>query len=253
MNVFIDYKLNNTGKGNFLRRLIPELDAIDVKCKFRPKNCDVALGIVYWNIDVKMPKVLRVDGIHLQGKNEKIKNAIKSSDLTIFQSHFARRYICNKLIVPNKCVVIYNGARFSDYVLPPDAGYNGMYLMAARWGNRKHKRLDLHIDYAMARPYETFYIAGEIKKSLPENMIKLGNLKPKELSKWQASCSTLIYLADLDWCPNTVIESRVAGMNIIYNEKCEAVREIMQAPLNDLLIENTAKKYKEAFENALRR
>ena len=44
MNVFIDYKLNDSGKGKFLQRLIPFLDDIGVKCSFKLKGCEWEWG-----------------------------------------------------------------------------------------------------------------------------------------------------------------------------------------------------------------
>lgn len=247
MKLFIDYILNDSGKGHFLKRLIPCLEVQGVRCKFSPKGCDVALGISKWKTKTSLPKVLRLDGIHLNGQNDKIAIAIKKADCVIFQSKFAKEFIGSHILVkPKRYAIIYNGASPDEY---NRAQHRSGYLMAAHWKNRKHKRLPDHIKYAEKNPCDMFYIAGKVSANLPKNMVKLGDISNKILAQYQSRCIALVYLADIDWCPNVVVESRVAGMQIIYNPECKAVAELVGLPLDRLYINNVAAQYRKVFES----
>lgn len=263
MNVFLDYKPNETGKGKFLRRLIPALDKLGVSVRRKEKGCDVALGISWWlRRPPDMPRVLRVDGIHLtKGKkqawrNERVHKAIKKSHGVIFQSQFARRTVKKRLgLKPKREYVIYNGADPADYKLAPmDLPHEKNVLMAARWANRKSKRLDLHlevVDGYSNRPEVHFYLAGEAPPIKPRsNLTVLGHLPDNELRKWQCSCRYFIYMVPTDWCPNVVIEALVAGMAINWH-RGSVVDELMLKKREEFYIDNIARQYKEALEEVL--
>jgi glycosyltransferase involved in cell wall biosynthesis len=259
MKVFIDYKLNESGKSKFLKRLIPALKKIGVECRFKQKGCDVALGISWWHTKTKLPKVLRVDGIYLNsGKKEKYRNgkvrtAIKKADHVIYQSKFAKKTVNKRLKVNPKCSVIYNGAdpEYYDSAVCYDNPHETNYLMCARWGNRKHKRLKDHIRYAENHPDIHFYLAGETDRRTPENVTKLGWVRDIELRRYQKTCSHLVYLADTDWCPSGVIEAILAGCEVIYNPKCKAVKELCGLPVEKLYIDNVAKQYKKVLRGCI--
>jgi glycosyltransferase involved in cell wall biosynthesis len=288
MKVFVDYELNNSGKGKFLKRLIPALAKIGVKCYFKPQGCDVALGISKWRNLPRMPRVLRVDGIHLRkGKketwrNEQIRKSIKGSDLVIFQSIYARDTVIKKLtVVPQKTEVIFNGANPEDYIVKPALLYGKPnVLLVARWGEkreRKDKHLGWHLKIANEMPHTHFWLIGALpyKVEPRSNLTIVGELKEEELRKYLVAADALLYLAHPDWCPNTVIEALVAGLPVV-GIKGSGVEEVLcagkwggfvakdlkQVPVGldyaisnkatvcreDLYIDNIAQKYKRAFE-----
>ena len=263
MKLFLDYKLNDTGKGKFLKRLIPELDKLDVQVRFKPNGCDVALGVVKWNRLPDMPRVLRIDGIHLtKGKkqawrNEQIRKSIKNSHAAIYQSQFAKKTVKKHLKVSLKReYVIYNGANPKDYEIEPlklPLSYIYNRLMCARWANRKSKRLMEHLRIVDACPDLHFYLAGEHPPIVPQpNLVDLGRIPDEVLRKYMVSCAKLVYMAHPDWCPNTVVEARMAKMDIIYERGC-GVEEVALAPMENLFIWNVAKQYKQVFDDLKKR
>ena len=66
MKVYLDYEFNNTGKGKFLQRLCEALRPMGVKFTDDQKKAVVALGISKWRSKVRLPKVLRVDGVRIE-------------------------------------------------------------------------------------------------------------------------------------------------------------------------------------------
>ncbi len=257
MKVFIDYKLNESGKSKFLKRLIPALKKIGVECRFKPKGCDVALGVSWWHTKTKLPKVLRVDGIYLNsGKKEKYRNgkvrtSIKKADHVIYQSKFAKKTVNKRLKVDPECSVIYNGADPGEYYRNVIGHDLFGVVMFANWRNRKHKRLSRHVKWAKDHPDKKCYLIGECDVESKGNLEVVGQLPEKELKKYLAGVGTMVYLADLDWCPNAVVEARVAGLHVIYEPKCKAVKELCELDVKELYIHNIAKQYKKVFKKVL--
>lgn len=262
MNVFIDYKLNDSGKGKFIQRLIPALRKIGVKCKFKQKGCDVALGVSGWKTKTSLPRVLRVDGIYLdKGKkqtwrNKQIRTAISKSDYVIYQSKFSKNTVNKKFKINPPCSVIYNGANPDDYrnAKPIKSPYKYNVLMAARWGNRKHKRLDAHLEAIKNTNSDNvhFWLAGECDVKSTEKLTVLGYLPDEELRRYMVMADTFLYLADLDWCPNVIVEARIARMDIEHNKSCKAVDELIYADLRHLHIDYVARQYKKVFKHVRR-
>jgi len=262
LNVYIQYKLNTSGKGLFLSRLIPALKDIGVECRFKEKGCDVCLGISKWRGSTKLPKVLRVDGVHLEpgheAQNHAIKKSIQSADAVIFQSKFAQSKVKEVLKVkPRKEYVIYNGANPKDYENQGIDRYIGHTLISGKWERkgkeRKQKNLKMMLDiaymYCNKNPYNHFHVAGKTKlKSPHENIIMHGYLKEKELRKLIAMCDSMLNAPTVDWMPNAVVEAKVAGLKLIVNhKKCPVMKEIKEAPREAFFISNIAKQYKKVF------
>jgi len=255
MKLFLDYKLNESGKGKMLRRLIPELEKIGVTTHYKKKGCDVALGISKWQNKPNMPRVLRVDGVYLRGgkkerwRNKNIRKSIKQSHAVIFQSKFAQRTVKKRLkIQPLKECVIYNGANPAEYHRNVMGFDLFGVIMFANWRDRKHKRLSRHVKWAKDHPDKKCYLIGECDVKSTDNLEVVGQLPEKDLKEYLASVGSMVYLADLDWCPNSVVEARVAGLNVIYDPKCKAVKELCGLDIKELHIDNVALKYKKVFE-----
>lgn len=286
MKVFLDYKLDMSGKSKFLRRLIPALEKLGVYC-VRSQKADVALGISKWQTKTALPKVLRVDGIHLKKgpkfdwRNKQIRKSIKMSDIVIYQSQYSKYMTEKHLRVSTPSYVIYNGASPEDYVgLVRPEGFEKHkinILMCARWANRKSKRLGLHFEVAAAAQDMHFWLAGECDAKSNKNVTVLGILPDEQLRRYQAHADALLYLAHPDWCPNTVVETAVSGTPIVclkgsgveelvqmargvscskdINAIVEALREraLIKYPAcaYSLYISAVAQKYKAVFEGLL--
>jgi len=264
MKLFIDYELNASGKGKFLKRLIPALEKLGVESSFKNKGCDVALGIARWRNKPDLPRVLRVDGIYLDGDdkrdrwiNKEIAKSIKKSDAVIFQSEFAKKMITERLNPRiKKAYVIYNGANPQDYEVEPiDTGFEHNVIASAKWCNRhglrKSKGLKETIKILLKLKKEDtgLFIAGDVPEKYKRDGITfLGRLQDDMLRRWLKTCRTMVYMARIDWCPNAVVEGIVAGCDIIYNPDCKSVTEIVNAGADALYIDNIAKQYKAVFD-----
>lgn len=226
MKVFLDYKLNDTGKGKFLKRLI---DASDMKFSDKPKGCDVALGVSHWRTKTNLPKVLRLDGIRI-GKekkdfwyNKKLKKSIKESDQIIYQSEFAQNYITSRLKV-KKGVVIHNGVSPKEFKVYKRKNYLSIILVG-NWGYkkpRKHKRLKEMLNFLewflVKHKHYNVWVIGETKLQ-PRNssIAMLGEIK-ENLNSYLSSAGVMLNLTTLDWCPNATVEALVAHVPVVCYE-----------------------------------
>lgn len=286
MKLFLDYKLNDSGKGKMLRRLIPALAKIGVETRFKEKGCDVALGISRWRTKTKLPKVIRVDGIHLKRndkndwKNERIRKGVKKSDAVIYQSEYAKRE-CERYfkIKKKNTYVIFNGANPADY--EKSLNVNIDVISSAKWchrnGWRKQKKLKTVIKVAALMPDVNFFVAGKLHKpqKSTDNLTFLGYLEDVELRKCLRSAKVMFYPASMDWNPNSCIEALCAGCPIVgtsehgvteliracggkvadtASEMIEAITELLENPIEvnvePVHIDNTAKLYKKVFKKA---
>jgi len=246
MKLYIDYKINDSGKGKFLARLIPCLENLGVKCSFDDKEADVALGVRRWRSKLKMPKVLRVDGIHMSKdkttyyKNNLTKNSIKKSNAVIWQSRFCKDIIIRAFkLKPKKDFVIFNGANPDDYNVKSIIIDNKKHvIMSARWKDRPWKRLKDCVKVAKeVRKHEDiiFLIAGKVNSTINESGIKtLGYLNEEILRRYLVGSDAMLNLSYYDWCPNAMVEALCAGVPVVCNnasgakelidpESCEVV------------------------------
>ena len=290
MKVYLQYDLNDSGKGKFLQRLIPELSKLGVEVS-NNKRADICLGMSKWRDEIPdMPRVLRIDGIYFRrGKkedwrNNEIRKSIKKAHAVIFQSHWYAKEVCRLLkVTPKRTYVIHNGA---PKMFSGEKNFNKKYnvLFVSNWGTkkeRKDKHLKWHVQVAeklLHRKDIQFWLIGPtpMKIENTKNMVVVGNLENKELIHWYCNADLLVYLSTPDCCPNTVVECLCSGTPVLCMKGC-GVEEIVEPdggwaqerldliPQNieqmlesyreanrpDLYIENIAKQYKEAFENVL--
>lgn len=238
MRLHIQYKLNDSGKGKFLKRLIPYLEDLGVKCSLKDKKADVVLGIRRFRAKTDRPKVLRVDGVHMARDkktfwtNNLTKQSIKKADAVIWQSKFCKDIVSGVLGVrPKREYVIFNGAdpNIYDYTATTTTHkYN--VIMSARWKDRPWKRLKDCIRVArevLKHEDVYFFIAGKVNKNIQEEHIRTyGYLDDSSLNSLLRGVDAMLNLSYYDWCPNAVVEALVAGVPVVCNN-ASGVKEII--------------------------
>lgn len=247
LTVYLQYELNESGKGKFLRRLIPALADIGVGVQFAPKGADVCLGISKWRDKLpNMPRILRIDGIYFRKgpkakwRNDEIRKSMKKAHAVIFQSKWYAGQVCEKLnIRPKKQFVIHNGApKYGDdgtdfFHQMTNREHN--VLFCANWGGkkeRKDKHLKWHLDVARQlepRDDIAFWLVGETPYKVREtkNLGVLGPIHGEDLLKVYASSDLMVYLSTPDCCPNTVVECLCCGTAVLCLAGC-GVEELVE-------------------------
>ncbi|MGW8324096.1 MAG: glycosyltransferase family 4 protein [Desulfobacterales bacterium] len=242
MKLYIQYKLNDSGKGKFLRRLIPHLEDLGVKCSLKDKKADITLGIRRFREKINGPKILRVDGIHMNtdkktyNTNDLTRKSIKQADGVIWQSQFCKDIVSGVFgFKPKRDFVIFNGADPNEYrlagcVVYKDSRSKYNVIMSARWKDRLWKRLKDCIKVArevIKNEDINFWIAGKVSKEIKEDrIISLGHLPYNMLYEYLCGSHAMLNLSYYDWCPNAVVEALVAGVPVVCNN-ASGVREII--------------------------
>lgn len=240
MRVFLQYRPNETGKGKFLGRLIPELAALGVECRYDRHGCDVTMSLTRYRLDSgKLPRVLRVDGIHLvdsreaRWRNRVVKESVERSDVVVWQSDFCKRIGIGVLgRQPRRDYVIRNAAPavLSEYQAQCYALYHGpaqkVVALCAKWDYadrkpRRQKRLHAQAEfaawYAGFNPGVEFRIYGKTRERPFESdrVRYYGHLPEEKLKDHLCAADVFLYLPYYDWMPNSVVEAIAAGLPVI--------------------------------------
>jgi glycosyltransferase involved in cell wall biosynthesis len=242
MRLYIQCTKNDTGKRKFIERLMPELEKLGVHCQEKPHGADVCLGVAYFEGKPKMPRVLRVNGLHLlknkvnKWRNSQARKSIKMADAVIWQSKFCEKMYKGILKVrPKQEHVIFNGANPEDYnVEPIRSPYPKNVLLCAKWFRktgveRRHKRLKemLRIAQTYCELHDDvgFWVAGRAEKRVFDHpRIKfLGRVPEQELRRYYVMADLMMYLAFIDWCPNSVVECICAGTPVLVSNNSGTV------------------------------
>jgi len=170
--------------------------------------------------------ILRLDGLILNSeqkykiKNKKIVNNIKKCDAIVYQSTFCKNAYRKFLKIKKEpYAIIHNGA--DSYEFLPRSAEN-FILANCKW--RPHKRLnDIVKSFIIALDMgldSDLVITGK-----PDSKIKkhkriryIGWQQVDELKILLSKAICTVHLTWLDWCPNAMIESIMAGCPLIYTK-----------------------------------
>jgi len=214
----------DSGKHKFLNRLSTELKKNG--CELVDNDADILLHIGR-NITGKRSKkvIMRVDGLILnrsqpyEKNNKKILKYIDKSDAVIYQGDFCKDAYEKFLGVDKKNMCIHNGADPSEFLKRDVKNY---FFSYCRW--RPHKRYknicDGFINAVENGLDSILYIGGEVdkyEKVMHPNIKYLGWISSDDIKKYLSHAIATIHLSWLDWCPNSMVESIVAGCPIIYS------------------------------------
>lgn len=217
-------EVDRSGKHRFLHRLHRAMLKTG-RVKFRPDRTDIYLRIPGTKTNKKCKiNILRLDGLIInkaqdyRSINGKIVDAIDDSDAIIYQNEFCQLAYEKFLGVkkkPYRCIL--NGADPNEFHRRQPGGY---ILANCKW--RPHKRLQSIIrSFLIAVEMGLkgdLMVTGSSDISVEHPRIKYLGWKNKDgiaelLSK--ATCS--MHLSWVDWCPNAMVESIVAGCPVVYS------------------------------------
>jgi glycosyltransferase involved in cell wall biosynthesis len=217
-----DLKRQDSGKHKFLRRLSTELESMGVRTVSGKSDIFLHIGR---NMDKGRAKrkIMRIDGLILNSDqpynkmNKKILRNIHSSDAVVYQGQFCKDAFERFLGVKKTHACIHNGADPKEFL---ERDPQNFFLSCCHW--RPHKRLK-NVCSGFVKALDKgldadLLIAGDTKEEVKHPRIKyLGWQKPKKLRDLLSKAIATIHISWLDWCPNAMIESVVAGCPVIYS------------------------------------
>ena len=154
-------------------------------------------------------------------KHEKIKALNEFSNTTVYQSKFVYENMHPYLGYPKNYKIIYNGSDPKQFY---PAEKPGEYIGHVTWGVGYKKRLDILYDVINNNMDKKFLLVGNHSKSEYDfsnltNAICVGPVRNENLLRYLHKMKFLFFPSENDPCPNTVIESLLAGVPVCYNAK----------------------------------
>jgi len=222
-NIDIGAKDADSGKGKFLLRLSHAMS--DLGVDIVNKKADINLILPCEKMDKKAKvNIVRVDGLILNSaqnykqKNNLLVKSMKNADAIIYQTKFCYTAYKKFLRIKKEYAIIVNGADPNEFL---QRNVKNFFLASCKW--RPHKRLKEIV--------KCFLLS--LDSGLDSYLIVTG--KPDYIKKhprikyvgWQGINELKVYLSEaiaslhltwLDWCPNSMVESIVAGCPVIYTD-----------------------------------
>jgi len=232
MNVFLENFDNNSDSGpnGFTRKLFSRL-VDDKKVKITDyEDCDVNFCLIQGRTKLKKPRVLRLDGIYFNLSqdfnflNNPIRQTYETSSSVIFQTNFNRNLIETWFGKHPNGHVIRNGTDLELINQIPKIdhpildNFSEVWSCASAW--RPHKRLSENIRYFLEfGPHDACLVimGKDAQQWLVDHprIFYVGHVTWDQQIRICKRSTTFLHLAWLDHCPNTVIDARAAGCNIV--------------------------------------
>lgn len=221
-----------SGKHKFVSRLRNELAKRGYVAPPEGVNPDIHMYTRKWN-----PKathnVYRIDGICVnaalgelssKGKtcrqaNTEIRDKLVCASGVVFQNEFCKeavdRIIGSKRYRVNACIL--NGADPAEFDVEPKKHDRPYFMALCKW--RPHKRLSSVVEGFLRADLGDvdLFVYGDTEERVdhPRVVYQGWHPKPEINAAIKGSVST-VHLSWLDWCPNAIVESIVAGKQVIY-------------------------------------
>jgi len=212
-----------SGKQNFAIRLANEFKRQGVKVVTRKPDVNL---VFLKGLKKNCKNVFRLDGVLMNTrvnylkKNKKIRKEMAHCDAVIYQNKFCKKAGDKFLGKMKRHAVILNGADPSLFN-PEGFSHKKPFILAmCRW--RPHKRLKTIVEGFLQSGLKDRYdliVCGETDYTCKDpSVIYFGRVKTKKMQRIVASCEFTVHLAYIDWCPNSVVESLVAGRPVLHTD-----------------------------------
>ena len=225
LRVSFDLKDNDSsGKHKFFQRVRESLRQRGYHMVKPGEKSDIHFYINYRNKNSKV-NIKRLDGVYFDGtaftrnRNSHILSSMRTADGIIYQSEYCKNMGCQVLgftsSKPSR--VILNGCDPTEFNVEPKILDRPYFLALCKW--RRHKRLQESVEGFIRSEIKDHYlvVAGPPDYTVDHPQIKyIGDLNRMDLSRYIKGCIGTVHLAWIDWCPNSVVESIMAGKQVIH-------------------------------------
>lgn len=178
--------------------------------------------------------IFRLDGVWMntrmsvKRKNAGILSKMKACDGVVYQNNFCKQAGEAFIGKFRKHAVIMNGAKMPSEIEPYHNG-RPYVLTFCRW--RPHKRLKATVEgflqSDLVSDYDLLVLGKEPDYVVKHPAVKYMGHKRGSLWSFILGSAFVSHLAYIDWCPNSVVESLVAGKNVLY-ASCGGTAEVVR-------------------------
>ncbi len=214
-----------SGKQIFACRLARSLEKLGVEIV--TKRPDINIVIVKGTKN-GCKNILRLDGIWMNSdvdckhKNKKLQNHLLECDGVIYQNEFCKKS-SDKMIckTPKPHAIIGNGINPDIFKNRKKFEHKRPYIMAlCKW--RPHKRLKVivkgFLQSGLQKEFDLRILGEPDYRVKDPSVIYMGDIPNASLLDVLVSSEYTVHLAYVDWCPNSVIESVMAGKNVLHTD-----------------------------------
>jgi len=212
-----------SGKQNFAIRLANELHKHGVK--ITNKKPDINL-VFLKGTKKKCKNIFRLDGVWMNSrvscakKNHILSKRMNQCDGVIYQNEFCKQAsdaFLGKFQGPQRNIP--NGADPGTFNNPYQ--HPRPYVLAlCKW--RPHKRLKEIIkgfrQSGIGKTHDLFICGSPDYKKKHSHVVYCGKKPIRKIEQLIAGCDFTVHLAYCDWCPNSVVESLVAGKPVLHTD-----------------------------------
>jgi glycosyltransferase involved in cell wall biosynthesis len=218
----------NTGPGNFARRLAPALVPFGIELVPSQLGCDLFFANAFIDqrpMDTKKT-ILRVDGLGAGSDFKKVEIAHKCANVVIYQSEYSKGLLHKTHnFTPEKSYVIHNGVPIPKLERLNKSYENEFVSICNTWNEHRYKNF-VEVVYKMMPelkhcvPNFSWTIVGKhelFKEAMPDAdklPIKFIGFRP-DISICRQIAKGAIHIVPTDSCPNSVIESLSHGVPCI--------------------------------------
>jgi glycosyltransferase involved in cell wall biosynthesis len=215
---------DDSGKHKFFSRLRPYLKALGYEEVPAGEKSDVHL-FSHKPSNRTRCNGFRVDGIWVSkdvpdflSRNKQIKAKMEAAAGVVFQNEFCKEAV-RRIVsyVPSNHACILNGADKKEFDVIPYGHKKPYFLAMCKW--RPHKRLRQIVEGFVAAEFSNhdLLVLGQTEPiSHHPDVHYLGWKSKSDIARYVAGCVASVHLCWLDWCPNSVVESLVAGKQVIH-------------------------------------
>lgn len=236
------------------------------------QDCDIFLivGVTITNpaevIEAKKAGkhvVFRVDNIPKKSRNrrctpyERVKEFAELSELVIYQSKWAEQY-CKPLA--GEGTVIYNGVDTKLFYPAEQRPDRDIYLFAYHGHSELKGFWIAHHYFQMQHrknPKAEFWFINDFKRDLQELQFSrfdfwndepyrhIKNQSEQGMAKLMRECTHLIFPSVADASPNTVLEAKASGLQVVGYARADmsGTQELVDLPMEEIGLERMAEEY----------
>lgn len=184
--------------------------------------------------------------------DRRILEALAEADEVIFQSKYQREMFCAMGYKGVKDIIIHNGADGQVFTLFEHSPIvNGpLKLVSVSAATRASKRHDLIAKMSMVNDVEVCHVGQWPANMDLGNVRLLGHIDHHKLAELYKEFHGFFHPAEIDPCPNALIEAMSSGLPVIYNNGIGSSGELVGhggVPLDSDALPETAKLFRDEY------
>lgn len=140
------------------------------------------------------------------------------ADVTVFQSEYCRDIFSQVGVIPQKKIIIGNGANPDWFKLKPVCAPGSVIkIIGCSWSNNLNKGFDVLVEWSNLKNVEVSFVGRWPERIEAGKVRLLGSMHQKDFAEVLKLNDLLLYPSQNDACPNVVYEALASGLPVVYH------------------------------------